>query len=56
MNKQTILNRIRKFLSLVSVNYNLRQLERELDRHAAGIRTKEEQRADIAGWLKEAGE
>ena len=56
MKKQTLWKRLLIFYWHRRAKYSLRQLERELDRHAAGIRTKEEQRADIAGWLKEAGE
>jgi hypothetical protein len=51
--KQSILNRVRVFFWHQRAKYSLRQLERELDRRAAGIKTAEEQRAEIAGWLKE---
>jgi hypothetical protein len=50
MKNQTIKNRISEFLSLVSVHYNLRQLEKELDRRKAGIYTKEEQRTNRERW------
>lgn len=54
--KLGFVDQMRAFFWELRAKYSLRELERELDRWAAGIRNKEEQRADREAWLREAGE
>ena len=56
MKKQTIAGRLHEFFWRLRAASNLRQLEKELDRRAARILTKEEQRAEREAWTREAME
>ena len=53
MAKQGIIRRVLGIIARAKVNRDLRRLEAELDRRAARILTKEEQRAERDSWAKQ---